>query len=271
MSFKEVIYEENAKLQPEYLSNLDKKALFERSKYYILFQEIKEKLQSQLEQSEEIMGYLPMTNEENSGIMTAGPMGMGYARSTQARKYVTTFHDNRGNRLLIFTTTRMIFLTVLDFFEMNHFSSFDYDKIKGITTKKWSIHYWDEKRQRQTVNWYFLDFAADTKIFDEVLTEKEMQLFKDNWKKIKKMQTIPETGKILRNQKMDMVFSNLRLGFSLLQGINVLFIILAIVLILVILFILGPGKTLFTGIVFPTSQFGNLPLASAFDMLLKIF
>ena len=31
MSFKDVIYAENAKLQPDYLSNTDKKALFERS------------------------------------------------------------------------------------------------------------------------------------------------------------------------------------------------------------------------------------------------
>lgn len=271
MSFKDVIYAENAKLQPDYLSNTDKKELFEQSKYYILFQEIKTKLQPQLEQSEEIMGYLPMTNEGNSGIMTSGLMGMGYARNKQARNYVTTFHDTRGNRLLIFTSTRLIFLTVLDFFEMNHFSSFAYDKIKGITTKKWSIRYRDEKHQRQTVNWYFLDFAADTKIFSEVLTEKEMMLFKNNWQNIEKMKSIPETRKVLRNQKMDMVFSNVKIWFSLLQGVNVLFIILAILLILAVLFMLGPGKTLFDAIGFPTYQFFYLPLASVFDMLLKIF
>ncbi|BCA85741.1 hypothetical protein EsVE80_12640 [Enterococcus saigonensis] len=271
MSFKEIIYEENAKLQPGYLNTNEKKSLFNRSKYYILFQEVKEKLQPKLATGEKITGYLPMTSGENSGFMSAGPMGMSYARTPQAKKYVDNFNDTRGNRLLIFTDTRLIFLTVLDFFETNYFSSFPYEKIKGITTKKWSIHYWDEKRKRQTVNWFFLDFAADTKIFNEVLTEKDMLLFKENWQKIAKMRVIPETGKVLRNQKMDMFFSNLRLWYNLLQGANVLFIVLAIILILAILFLLGPGKTLFSGIILPNFEFWNLPQLNRFDMLFKIF
>ncbi|MCD1025158.1 PH domain-containing protein [Enterococcus sp. SMC-9] len=271
MSFKEIIFAENAKLQPGYLSTSAKKDLFKRSKYYILFQEVKEKLQPNLAVSEEIMGYLPMTVEGNSGFMNAGPMAMGYARTSQAKQYVKTFNDTRGNRLLIFTNTRMIFLTLLDFFETGGFSSFPYDKIKGITTKKWSMGYWDEKRKRQTINWFFLDFAADTKIFNEVLTEKEMILFKENWQRIEKMRAIAETDKVLRNQKMDMLFSNLRLWFNLLQGANVLLIVLAIFLILAVLFLLGSKKTLFGGTISPIAWFLYLPQLKGFDMLFKIF
>ena len=112
--FKKAFWQLNDELGGKQdLSTQDKKRLFEQTKMYIFLQDFLKKLTPYLEEGEVIQAYLPMTNQGNTAVATGGIMGMAYAREPEARAYVENFHDVRGNRLLVFTNQRMLFVCLL--------------------------------------------------------------------------------------------------------------------------------------------------------------
>ncbi|MFC7056078.1 hypothetical protein ACFQOY_09665 [Enterococcus alcedinis] len=114
----------------------EKKQLFLRTKMYVILQEVMEELQEYFAPEEEIIGYLPFTNQENSTAATVGIAGMMHVKTPRGRDYLETFHELRGNRLLVFTNKKIYFMVVLEFIEEKLFNAYDYESIAKIKFKK---------------------------------------------------------------------------------------------------------------------------------------
>lgn len=219
MSFKSVAYEENERIKGD-LTETSKRRLMDQTKFYILLQDIKERISGELAPDERVEGYLALTLQGNSAVMNAGIMGMAYAKTEAARDYVDTFHDVRGNRLMIFTNTRMIFLTVVEFLEDNTYFSYPYDTIHSIYLKQREDAYLDTNRKTKKFKWYFLDFQSGERVYDEVLNEQDVQIFMEMWEKIPAMKKIPRGKTVWRKNTLDRIMSNVNLALQVTKGIN---------------------------------------------------
>lgn len=219
MSFKSVAYEENQRIKGD-LTESSKERLLEQTKFYILLQDIKAQIDGELAAGETIQGYLGLTLAGNSAMMNSGVMGMAYAKTEAARQYVDTFHDVRGNRLLLFTNTRMIFLTVIEFLEENHYYSYPYETIHSIFLKERKDQYIDPDRGVQDFKWYFLDFQSGERVYTELLTEQDYQVLMEMWQQIPAMKKIPRGKRVWRKNRLDRLMSNLNLVLQISSGIN---------------------------------------------------
>lgn len=236
------------------LSAPDKKRLFEQTKMYIFLQDFLKKLTPYLEEGEVIQAYLPMTNQENTAVATGGVMGMAYAREPEARAYVENFHDVRGNRLLIFTDRRMLFVVIVEFLEERLYYSYPYEDIQSILFKKHKIGYFDWSAAtigaiRKQTHYYTLDFQAGDHIFTEMLAEDDGVIFQRQLETIPALQGILLGEKVQRARKFDLFFSNASLQLKILYGLSILLVLF--LLFYVVLLILGamgwgPHKELFT-------------------------
>lgn len=215
MGFKDVLLNENKRLAAiDDINGIDTEALYQRSKYYILMKEIESLMTPQLTPGETIQGYLPLTVADNTGSMNTGYNAQTYVTTEKARWYVDQFKDTRGNRVMIFTETRIIFLVIVEFFEENRYYSYAYDSIHSIFTKKHTRRYFDEHMKRQRHVWYLLDFQADNHVFDETLTQKDYETLKEIWQRIPAMARIPESNRVYRRNLFDRITSNGKLAFN---------------------------------------------------------
>lgn len=235
------------------LSTQDKKRLFEQTKMYIFLQDFLKKLAPYLEEGEVIQAYLPMTNQENTAVATGGVMGMAYAREPEARAYVENFHDVRGNRLLIFTDRRMLFVVIVEFLEERLYYSYPYEDIQSILFKKRKIGYFDWSAatvgaMRKQTHYYTLDFQAGDRIFTEMLAEDDGIIFQRQLETIPALQGILLGDKVQRTRKFDLFFSNASLQLKILSGISIVFILFLLFYALLLIlgaFGWGPHKELF--------------------------
>lgn len=232
--FKDTIYHANELLNED-LTPLKKNKIFENAKSYILLKDLKEGIQEFLAEGEEIMGMLPLTDSENTGSFTVGWMGMSYARTQRAKAYVKDFKTVRGNRFLMFTNQRMLFLFPTDFFESKAFFSYPYESIKGIHLKEHQI------RTRMGVTlWYALDFQAGNHVFTETLTEADKDQFLKMRDEISVFGKIPLSQKIIRKGLFDKIFSNIHLPIKIGIGFNLVWIALLVIILLGFFFGIGP-------------------------------
>ncbi|MGY3749151.1 hypothetical protein [Vagococcus acidifermentans] len=229
------------------LSHLQKKELFQQTQQYIIVREVLDDLADQLEQGETIAAYFPITNEENSSFTGTGLMGMMYVKTDKGKAYRDQFNDLRGNRLLVLTDRRMIFLVILEFIENRLYYSYPYDSLPGIQLEKQRAGFfnWQSVRQaasRQT-EWYVLDFQSDNHIFHEILTVKEGALFLETARSIPALRDIVINNEVHRTNRFDYVFSNLKLAKQLLQfaswGLVALFLFIVVMFILRLFFGIG--------------------------------
>lgn len=255
--FKKAFWQLNDELAGKQdLSTQDKKRLFEQTKMYIFLQDFLKKLTPYLEEGEVIQAYLPMTNQENTAVATGGIMGMAYAREPEARAYVENFHDVRGNRLLVFTNQRMLFVVIVEFLEERLFYSYPYDSIQSILFKKHKIGYFDWSAAtigaiRKQTHYYTLDFQAGDHIFTEMLAEDDGVIFQRQLETIPALQGILLGEKVQRERKFDLIFSNASLQLKLLYGLSillVLFLVLYVILLVLGAFGWGPQKDLFASV-----------------------
>jgi hypothetical protein len=180
---------------------------------YLMMQQVLTKLKAQLRPEEMIVNLMPITNENGSQAATNGYMGMYAAKSTAGEKYIKTQKNLRGNRLLVFTDQRMIFLILVEFIDdPSQFFSYDYDKIKAI---KLNEHRASEPAElarpwkRKHYKWFTLDFQTDDlQVFTETLDVKNAKLFKRNLLTIPKMKTIEISQYVRRKNVFQFIFSN---------------------------------------------------------------
>lgn len=255
--FKKAFWQLNDELGGKQdLSTQDKKRLFEQTKMYIFLQDFLKKLTPYLEEGEVIQAYLPMTNQENTAVATGGIMGMAYAREPEARAYVENFHDVRGNRLLVFTNQRMLFVVIVEFLEERLFYSYPYDSIQSILFKKHKIGYFDWSAAtigaiRKQTHYYTLDFQAGNYIFTEMLAEDDGVIFQRQLETVPALQGILLGEKVQRERKFNLIFSNASLHLKLLYGLSillVLFLVLYVILLVLGALGWGPQKDLFASV-----------------------
>lgn len=231
--------------EKEDLTPRQKKTLLTQTKMYIQLQEIIKKITPELAPAEEIIGYMPFTNEANSGMGTSGIMGMTYVTTPEAKNYRDNFLDLRGNRLMIFTQERMIFMVIIDFLETQSFFSHPYESIDGIRFEKHQVGYfdWDNRKflpKRKKLNWYTLDFQAGKNVFTEILQEKEAQQFASYLTDIPKLKAVTADNRTHRKNLFDYLFSNTHLAYNLFNGF---FILLIASLLIYFAYLVLTGKT----------------------------
>lgn len=223
MGFKDVIYGENQRLGGNMTAD-EQQDLAQRGKYYILFRSIFEEIKEQLRPGETVAGYLPLTVNDNSAWGNSGGNAMNYAKSEKAKNYVEQFKDTRGNRLMIFTDQRMIFLVVMDYFEDQTYFSYEYDTIHSIYLGKKSLKYFDASLKRHRIDSYPIDFESGAHIFDEILSEADHQQLLSIKERIPAFAKIPFSKRIYRKNTFHRIVSNLQLGLNFLRLMNLFFI-----------------------------------------------
>lgn len=242
MRFKDIIYSENEKYHYK-LSHEEKTKLFERSKFYIFFQDLLQDVKKKLAEDEEIRGFLPMNIAENLAATNQGINGMGHARTEKAKKYVKNFNDTRGNRLLIFTDRRMIYLIILDYLEEGTYYSYPYKDIRSIYLESGQVSYRDPKGfKKQEETWYAVDFQAGIHVFAEMFTEKDAEVFKENWRAIPEFNKIPQSKRIYRSKLFDRIVNNWKLAGKFMYFMSACMVLIALLLILGVMFGIGPLK-----------------------------
>ncbi len=190
---------------------------FQQTKQYIFLKEVTDDLKSQLP-DETFLDIYPLTNSENSRVFTSGLLGMNYVRTPKALAYRDLFQDLRGNRLLIFTNQRIIFLVVVEYLEEGLFYSYPYESLENVhvgtyhsslTQLKSLKGKSPEEIQQFGTKMVLLDFESG----DHYLTEYFS--FKDLPKLMTTLNQIPQLkGKInrhagvFRKRKWDYIFGN---------------------------------------------------------------
>lgn len=207
---------------------------------YLTMQAILAKLKQQLRPEEMIVNLMPITNENSSQTATNGYLGMYAAKSDQAAAYIKAQRSLRGNRLLVFTDQRLIFLVLVEFLDdPTKFFSYDYDKIKSIKLKEHKASEPGELARpwkRKHYKWYTLDFQTDDlQVFTETLDVTNTKLFKRNLLTIPGMQHIEVSRYVRRKNVFQFIFSN----------INFLMWFIQIFWILVVVGILGTALYVF--------------------------
>lgn len=227
------------------LTTLEKNKLFRQAKMYILWQQLQELIKKELHVGEEILDAMPMTNENNSQVFTSGMMGMSYARTPLARSYVETFYDIRGNRLLLFTNERIIFLVVLDYLENGKYYTYDYENIDNIYLKRFKISAFSLRSSNPQVmevakqgenHYYLLDFEADGHYLEEIFPPKDAEKLLEIFGEIPQLKDKVNTHKkIYRKRKWDRVFANPFAALRFAQFLNLGWFLLFFFLVFIII------------------------------------
>jgi hypothetical protein len=172
---------------------------------------IEEEVKPLLQDGEEIQGYFPMTTDgQNSSVTGVGLLGMMTVKTEKGKEYVKEFQELRGNRMLLFTDTRILFITPLELLEENLYYSYPYDSIGAITIKKHSARLFGKGRPEVKGEvWYLLDFQSETHIFTEMISEAHVETLKELMNRIPAFGQIPLAEKINRGNFFDRVASNL--------------------------------------------------------------
>ncbi|WP_262315895.1 hypothetical protein [Lacticaseibacillus parakribbianus] len=117
-----------------------------KASLYITMQQVLAKVTAMLEPGERIVNMMPMTNEENSAMATDGVMGMYAPKTEDTKQYLKAQDSLRGNRLMVFTTTRILFFTVIEFLDNDAaYFSYPYDHIKKLQLAERSLNYLTQK------------------------------------------------------------------------------------------------------------------------------
>ncbi|WP_225048337.1 hypothetical protein [Lacticaseibacillus kribbianus] len=117
-----------------------------KASLYITMQQVLAKVTKMLEPGEQIINMMPMTNEENSAMATDGVMGMYAPKTDDTKQYLKAQDSLRGNRLMVFTTTRILFFTVIEFLDSDTaYFSYPYDHIKKLQLAERSMNYLTQK------------------------------------------------------------------------------------------------------------------------------
>ncbi|WP_125706121.1 hypothetical protein [Lacticaseibacillus daqingensis] len=186
---------------------------------YITMHQVLAQVTDLLAPGEQLVNLLPMTNEANSAAGSDGVMGMYAPKMTTAKAYVAAQASLRGNRLLVFTTRRMLFLVVIEFLDdPTAYFSYPYTHIQAMKLKqrRMSIpgnhHFWS----RETITWAVVDFqTTDGNIFTETLTSANAALLKRNLLEIPAMADIVITDHVTRVRRLDYWLSNVNLQVRL--------------------------------------------------------
>lgn len=217
------------------LTPREKARLMYQTKMHIQLEEIILELKKELSEAEEIVGYMPFTNRDNSAIATSGVMGMTYAKTAAAQQYRDNFTDLRGNRMLIFTNERIMFMVIIEYLEDGLFYSYPYESIDAIRLEERHVKFFDWSLwkdhflpTRGQTTWYVLDFQAGNRIFTETLMPQDLKRFESLIAQIPPLQQVIIDDKVHRNTKFDYVFSNLNLAKKIFIGFWVIFIIVVI-------------------------------------------
>jgi len=227
MDFKQLVLNENNSLTK--ISEQVKATTFELSKQYVFLQDLLEELQTLLAKDETILGYLPLTPDGN----------LAFANQGLGRDI---FHDTRGNRLLVFTETRMLFLVIIDYLESNTYFSYPYETIKAFTIKPRKLMKHESPEDKEQFHWGYFDFQAGTHIFSEVLTKKDYELFTSYHESIPALKKIPIQNKVYRAAKYQYFLINWHFSFRLMTAFNLLFLLLFVLMILGFFLHIGPLK-----------------------------
>ncbi|MDH6364021.1 hypothetical protein M2139_001006 [Enterococcus sp. PF1-24] len=253
-TFKKLFHLFNKERSPEEKIAFQKKQLLQQTKKYIFLRELMEEFAENLAADEIIQAYLPLAAGENSSVANVGLMGMAYAEKPQSKAYVRLFNDIRGNRLLIFTNQRIIFMTLIEYLEDGLYYIYPYAGIKSICFKEQKVGYFEwENRQgffpkRKYTYSYSLDFQSNNNIFTERLTENDAEIFKRQLSEIEALKNVLITDKVQRNSTFDYYFSNFTLWQKTFMTISLIAVVsLLILLILGIFFHIGPSKHLYLG------------------------
>lgn len=240
MDFKQLVLNENNSLTK--ISEQEKAATFELSKQYVFLQDLLEELRTLLAKDETILGYLPLTPDGNLAFANQGLGAYAYATTEKAKAYRDIFHDTRGNRLLVFTETRMLFLVIIDYLESNTYFSYPYETIKAFTIKPRKLMKHESPEDKEQFHWGYFDFQAGTHIFSEVLTKKDYELFTSYHESIPALKKIPIQNKVYRAAKYQYFLSNWHFSFRLMTAFNLLFLLLFVLMILGFFLRIGPLK-----------------------------
>ncbi|AQY49708.1 hypothetical protein PWEIH_01762 [Listeria weihenstephanensis FSL R9-0317] len=224
---------------PRELNGTEKKSMFQRAKMHILMQDIFETMKDELRADEEIVDYMPFTNGENSMVFTSGLLGGMYAATTDATKnYVKDFHDVRGNRVLIFTTDRIILFFVIEFLGEKRYQSYWYEELPTMTLheKVERFRYFDvdqKKFVKSQGSTYTLDFQTTKgNIFIESVSAKEAQKVQRIMGQIPKAQFTKIGDKHRRNSLFGYLTTTSN-GILALEGVAVLVLLFMLVMYLV--------------------------------------
>lgn len=203
---------------------IDKQKIFEKSKKYILIQQLLEDIQDFLTEGETIEEYLAFSSVDNISNFSANWMSFSYARTAKAKSYVENFKGTRGNRLFIFTNQRIIYLFPLEFFESNHFYSYPYDSIKVLTLQE------HRKKNTKLENFTVLDFESNQRVFTETLNDQDYARILKIRDKVSGFGKIPVNNKPVRKRKFDYLFGHMLFGLKIASVINYIYIMIFILL-----------------------------------------
>lgn len=93
------------------------------------------KINNILGKEEKIILLIPITNEKNEAYFSDGSYGWYAASNKEAIDYSRIFKDTIGNRLLIFTNKRLIFINLIRFIDNYDYHNYLYGDIKDIKIK----------------------------------------------------------------------------------------------------------------------------------------
>lgn len=89
-----------------------------------------------LNREEKIVLLVPITNENNNSCFSDGTYGWYVASNKEAIDYSRTFKDTIGNRLLVLTNRRVIFMNLIRFIDTYDYNNYKYSDIEDIKIKK---------------------------------------------------------------------------------------------------------------------------------------
>lgn len=93
------------------------------------------KIKHILEKEEKIILLVPVTNERNGSCFSDGSYGWYAASNKEAINYSRIFKDTIGNRLLIFTNKRLVFINLIRFIDNYDHHNYLYGDIEDIKIK----------------------------------------------------------------------------------------------------------------------------------------
>ncbi|MGC6767622.1 PH domain-containing protein [Enterococcus sp. LJL51] len=205
-----------------------KKELYKQTRMYIFLRELTESLSSTyFKKDETLQTLLPLTTDgANTSFMSLGIIGAYHPKSEKAKKYVREFHDLRGNRLLILTNQRIIFMTIIEYLDEELFYSYPYEEIKKITLKKNTLSYFDWGTsfppKKTPLHTYFFDFECSNHIFSELLDETDAKILLNQFEKTTTLHPIPIVENTYRKRRFDFFVNNFQLGYQLLHTLSML-------------------------------------------------
>ena len=216
-------------------------ALPEAVKMKEVWQHVLAELEANFLPNEELLHAVPVTNS-NSHLATSGLMGLTYAKKTLAKNYVTDFASLRGNRALLFTNQRLIFVVVLDFLEDGQFFTYPYPSITSIYFKRHKISALSSKAADIRVvemakagqdYYYYLDFESDNHYFTEIFSpadaEKLFKIFHEIPGLKNKVNAEPS---VYRKLKFDRVWSNPLSWLEFFKKLSLIALVLGVIVII---------------------------------------